>query len=288
MSFIATAEILEPLGLKIIFADIDPVTYTLDPASVGEMLTPEVRALLPVHLYGQPADITPLQAIATEHDLLMIEDAAQAHGAEYNGQRTGSLGIAAAFSFYPGKNLGAFGDGGAVTTRDTDLADRIRQLANHGRTTKYEHAVAGVNSRLDTFQAAILDLKLKELDAWNALRGRWAEQYTQGLNGLPLALPFTAGNRTNVFHLYVVQTDKTETREALLAHLNAAGIGAGIHYPIPLHRQPAFAHLGGKPGDHPAAEQLGETCLSLPIYPHLTDAQVAHVIHSVRDFFGEA
>ncbi|MGE0201137.1 MAG: DegT/DnrJ/EryC1/StrS family aminotransferase [Candidatus Melainabacteria bacterium] len=287
MSFIATAEILEPLGLTIQFADIDPVTYTLDPASVRDILTDKTRVLLPVHLYGHPADMTPLQAIATEHDLLIVEDAAQAHGAECNGQRIGSLGLAAAFSFYPGKNLGAFGDGGAVTTNDKDLADRIRQLANHGRTTKYEHAVAGLNSRLDTLQAAVLDLKLTEMDAWNHQRRYWAERYTEQLSGLPLSLPFVAPGRTSVFHLYVVQTDKTETRDALLAHLNAAGIGAGIHYPIPLHLQPAFSHLPAKPGDFPAAEQLGKTCLSLPLYPHLTEADVDRVVATVRDFFGE-
>lgn len=281
MSFIATAEVLSPLGIKVIFADIDPETHTLDPRRVELLINKKTRAILPVHLYGQPADMAALSQLAEAHGLYLIEDAAQSHGADYDGKRVGSIGKAAAFSFYPGKNLGAFGDAGGITTSDAELAERIRMLANHGRLTKYEHLVEGVNSRLDTFQAAVLLVKLKYLDAWNDQRRRWAALYGELLSGVPgLQLPLAADG--HVYHLYVVQTDR---RDALLACLNEQGIQAGIHYPIPLHLQPAFRYLGYREGDFPIAERLAVQCLSLPMFPELTEAEVRAVASAVWRFF---
>lgn len=283
MSFIATAEILSPLGLRPVFADIDPLTCTLDADKIRPLVTERTRALLPVHLYGQPADMTALSALAEELKLLLIEDAAQAHGAEFQGRRIGSFGKAAAFSFYPGKNLGAFGDGGAVTTNDVDLAERVRLLANHGRLTRYEHAVEGVNSRLDTFQAAVLSVKLRYLDDWNAKRRHWAALYDRLLADIPaLQRPQAAADRTSVFHLYVIQTAQ---RDELLAYLTERGIFAGIHYPIPLHLQPAFRYLGYKEGDFPVAEALGRECLSLPLFPELLEEEVIAVAEAVKAFY---
>ncbi|MCE3233920.1 MAG: aminotransferase DegT [Vampirovibrio sp.] len=283
MSFIATAEILPPLGVKVVFADIDPDTYTLSPEKVHPLITKATKAILPVHLYGQPADMAQLQTLADEHGLLLIEDAAQAHGAAFEGKRVGSMGKAAGFSFYPGKNLGAFGDGGAITTNDTELADKIRMLANHGRLTKYEHAMPGINSRLDTFQAQILSVKLKYLDEWNNQRRHWANQFNELLADIPeITLPHVANNRTHVYHLYVIQTPY---RDELLTFLHEQGIYAGIHYPIPLHLQPAFQTLGYQEGNFPVSEKLGNECLSLPLFPEMTQAEFEAIVHSVRQFF---
>jgi dTDP-4-amino-4,6-dideoxygalactose transaminase len=283
MSFMATAEILSPLGLKAVFADIDPETYTLSPKTVAPLINEKTRALLPVHLYGQPADMTGLKTLADLNQLKIIEDCAQAHGASLNGQRVGSLGLASAFSFYPGKNLGAFGDGGAIVTSDEEFAKKVRMLANHGRQSKYEHLMEGVNSRLDTFHASVLLTKLKYLDEWNARRQRCAVLYGNLLADIPeLTLPKTGENREHVYHLYVVQTAR---RDELLGYLRAAGIGAGIHYPIPLHLQPGLQHLGYRAGDFPVAEQLAKQCLSLPMFPELTAEEVHAVASAVRAFF---
>jgi dTDP-4-amino-4,6-dideoxygalactose transaminase len=284
MSFMATAEVLSPLGLKVVFADIDPDTYTLSPETVAPLINAKTKALLPVHLYGQPAYMAGLSTLAEKHQLKIIEDCAQAHGARFNGQRAGSLGYAAAFSFYPGKNLGAFGDGGGIVTSDAEFAKKVRMLANHGRLSKYEHLMEGVNSRLDTFQASVLLTKLKYLDDWNAARQRWAGLYNQLLGDiLELTLPKVGENRESVYHLYVVQTSR---RDELLAHLQAEGIGAGIHYPIPLHLQPGLRYLGYQAGDFPVAEQLASQCLSLPLFPELTEDEVQTVASAVRRFFG--
>lgn len=301
MSFMATAEVFALLGVKVIFADIDPVTYTLDPDKVRPLITPRTKALLPVHLYGQPADMAALQALADAHHLYLIEDAAQAHGAVFQEKRVGSLGFAAAFSFYPGKNLGAFGDAGGVTTNDDALAEKVRMLANHGRLSKYEHQMEGVNSRLDTLQASILLAKLPHLEEWNQNRRQWAALYDAQLadfNGTPqtdtqvikpnsaiskqcLQLPNSTPDRTSVYHLYVLQTAH---RDALLEALKQAGVQAGIHYPIPLHLQPAFRYLGHKAGDFPVAEQLAQRCLSLPMFPELTAQEVHRVAAEIRNF----
>ena len=280
MSFMATAEILAPLGLKAVFADIDAETYTLSPALVKPLITEKTKAILPVHLYGQPADMSGLQALAEAHNLYLIEDSAQGHAAEYQGKRTGSLGFAAAFSFYPGKNLGAFGDGGAIVTNDDEFAKTVRMLANHGRLSKYEHLVEGVNSRLDTFQAAILLTKLKYLDEWTRQRQQRAILYSELLIGIPeLTLPKTAMDRTHVYHLYVIQTAR---RDELLDYLQTQGIQVGIHYPIPLHLQPAMHYLGYREGDFPVSEKLGRECLSLPMFPELTSEQTDTVCAAVR------
>ncbi len=285
MSFIATAEIFAPLGVKVVFADIDPLTYTLDPAQVQSLINANTKAILPVHLYGQPADLSALKALADAHGLFLIEDAAQAHGSEFNGQRIGSWGHAAAFSFYPGKNLGAMGDGGGITTSDPALADKIRMLANHGRLTKYEHACEGVNSRLDTLQASILLTKLAELDDWNARRQELAAFYDRALQSVSgVTLPRVGDNRSHVYHLYVLQTEK---RDELLAFLQVQGVQAGIHYPIPLHLQPAFQYLNYQKGEFPISERLAEQCLSLPLCPDLIDAEAQFVVAQVQAFFDQ-
>ncbi len=283
MSFIATLEPLTQLGLKPVLADIDPNTYTLDPSCVEKVISEKTKALLPVHLYGQAADMAPLQDLAKAHNLLIVEDAAQAHGARYKNQRVGSLGIAAGFSFYPGKNLGAFGDGGAITTSDEKLADRIRRYSDHGRLTKYEHEFPGVNSRLDALQALVLDIKLKHLDQWNQGRARWASLYNELLADIPeLTLPALGENRTHVYHQYVVRTTK---RDELMAYLKERHIFTGLHYPIPLHLQPAYQNLGYKKGDFPHAESLGETCLSLPMFAELTEDEVRSVAQAIRSYY---
>ncbi len=283
MSFIATLEPLTQLGLQPVLADIDPTTYTLDSVSVAKVITSKTKAILPVHLYGQPADMASLQNLAQAHELFIVEDAAQAHGAKYNGQRVGSLGTAAGFSFYPGKNLGAFGDGGAVITADEQLADRIRRFSDHGRLTKYEHEFPGVNSRLDAIQALVLDIKLKHLDPWNQSRAQWANLYNELLADIPqLTLPVLGDNRTHVYHQYVVCTPK---RDDLMAYLKERNIFTGLHYPIPLHLQPAYQNLGYSKGDFPHAERLGETCLSLPMFAELTAEEIQTVAEAIRTYF---
>lgn len=283
MSFIATAETLNPLGLKVVFADIDPKTYTLNPDQVKSLITPRTRVLLPVHLYGHPADLEALSQLSKAQNLHLIEDAAQAHGSECAGKRIGSWGTAAAFSFYPGKNLGAFGDAGGITTNDKALADKIRMLANHGRLSKYEHQMEGINSRLDTLQASVLLTKLRYLDAGNQRRQQIAKLYNSNFYTIPeLILPEIGENRTHVYHLYVI---KTLYRDELLSHLNQQGVQAGIHYPIPLHMQPAFSYLGYKKGAFPESETLASQCLSLPICPDLKDEEVMAIIAMVQQFF---
>ncbi len=288
MTFIATGEIFTLMGAKPVFADVDPATYTLDPESVKLKITDKTKAIVPVHLYGQPADMKALKAIANDHNLWLVEDSAQAHGAYYNGfnneaQRAGSMGIAAGFSFYPGKNLGAFGDGGAVTTNDDALAEKIRAYSCHGSLVKYEHIYEGINSRLDTIQAAILDIKLKHLDRWSEQRQRLAGLYTEKLSGVgDLILPLVADDRTSVFHLYVVQT---QNRDALMNHMKTHQVFAGIHYPIPLHLQQAFGHLNYQHGDFPVSEQVASNGLSLPLFPEMTDDELERVCQAVKSFF---
>ncbi len=278
-TFIATAAAIEATGARPVFVDIDPETYTIDPALIEPAITERTRAIIPVHLYGQPADMQPIMDIASRHDLRVIEDAAQAHGADYNGQRIGSIGHAACFSFYPGKNLGAYGDGGAITTNDSDLVRRLSQLRDHGRITKYEHGIVGYNSRLDTLQAAVLSVKLRHLDDWNRQRARIAEWYEIDLVGTGLGLPGIRPGSSHVYHLYVVSCPD---REELQARLSSAGIASGIHYPIPLHLQPAFRHLGYRPGDMPRSESVASQILSLPMFPEVTRDQV----RMVADFAG--
>lgn len=287
-TFIATAEAISATGATPVFADIDPATYNLNPAAVEAAITPRTRALLPVHLYGQPANMPALAAIAQRHGLALIEDAAQAHGAEIDGRRVGSLGHAACFSFYPGKNLGAYGDGGAVTTGDEALAGRLRKLRDHGRVSKYVHDEIGYGHRLDALQAAILAAKLPHLDAANAARRRLAARYGELLAGSELVLPHVPQGVTPVWHLYVVRTAR---RDEVLAGLKAQGIEAGIHYPLPLHLQPAYRSLGLGSGAFPVVEAASQQVLSLPLFPEMTDAQqervVAALVESIDWGWGE-
>lgn len=287
-TFIATAEAISSVGAAPIFVDIDPLTYTLDPAHLEAAITPATRAIMPVHLYGQPADMDAIRAIADEHGLYVLEDAAQAHGATWRGQPMGQLGDAACFSFYPGKNLGAYGDAGAVVTNNAELAKRVAMLRNHGRTGKYLHEIKGYGHRIDALQAAILAAKLPHLAQWNSARQRLAARYTQllqPLNAQLLTAPHVAAQASPVWHLYVVCTPQ---RDALLEHLRQHGVEAGIHYPIPLHLQPAYAELGYKRGDFPITERVAASCLSLPIYPEMSHAQQDYVVEQIGDFFAQA
>jgi len=279
-TFIATAEAISHTGATPVFADIDPVTYTLDPERVESAVTPRTKAIVPVHLYGHPADMAPLGEIAERHGLRIVEDAAQAHGAAYRGVPCGSIGALAAFSFYPGKNLGAFGDAGAVTGTNDELLARVRKLRDHGRVTKYEHDEVGFGERLDSLQAAILATKLTRLAAWNDARRCIADRYSEMLSGAPVEVPVERPGATHVYHLYVIRAPR---RDELLTALGQRGIGAGIHYPVPLHRQPAYREL--EAGPFPETERASDEILSLPMYPHMTNDQVDRVVEAVQDFY---
>ncbi|MEZ4868616.1 MAG: DegT/DnrJ/EryC1/StrS family aminotransferase [Caldilineaceae bacterium] len=280
-TFIATAEAISNVGAKPVFVDIDPITYTVSPAAIAAAITPATRAILPVHLYGQPAAMTPINEIAQRHGLLVIEDAAQAHGATWQGQRAGNLAPLACFSFYPGKNLGAYGDAGAVTTNDAALAEQVRLLRNHGRRSKYVHDLVGTNERIDTLQAAILKAKLPYLSQWTTQRQALAARYSELLGDLEISLPQVAPAATAAWHLYVIRTPR---RDDLLRYLQERGVEAGIHYPIPLHLQPAYADLGYRPGDLPVTEAVADTCLSLPLYPEMSTTQQDRVVGLIHDF----
>lgn len=284
-TYIATWLSITSVGATPVPVEPDPRTYNLDPARVAAAITPRTRAILPVHLYGLPADLDPILDVARTHGLKVIEDAAQAHGARYKGRLVGSLGDAAGFSFYPGKNLGAFGDAGAVTTNDAELAERLRLLRNYGSRVKYEHEVLGVNSRLDELQAAFLRVKLEHLTTWNARRLAVARIYDEGLADVPgLVLPHIPAWASPVFHLYVVRHPR---RDALQKHLAAAGVGTLIHYPTPPHRSAAYAASFPDPAALPLATRLGAEVLSLPIGPHLGEDAAREVVRSARSFSSE-
>lgn len=279
-TFIATWLAVTHCGATPVPVEPDAATYNLDPARIAAAITARTKAIIPVHLYGQPADLPPILALARQHGLKVIEDAAQAHGARAHGGTVGQLGDAAAFSFYPGKNLGALGDGGAVTTNDAALAERIRTLRNYGSKVKYYNEVPGYNSRLDELQAALLSVKLTQLPADNARRRTIAALYQRELAGIPgLTLPFVPDWAEPVWHLYVVRHAR---RDALAEALAAQGIGTVVHYPVAPHLQPAYAALGYRLGDLPLAEALQNDVLSLPMGPHLSDAQVLTVAAAVR------
>lgn len=279
-TFIATVEAILMAGARPILVDIDPRTYTLDPAKLEDAITPHTKAVLPVHLYGQPADMDAIRDIAGRHGMWVVEDAAQAHGAEYKGKRTGTLGDIAGFSFYPGKNLGAYGDAGAVVTDDDALAERVRMLRDHGRRSKYEHEVPGFGERLDALQAAILGAKLPHLEAWTEARREHARAYAERLAGAGLVLPQEMPGTRMVYHLFVVRV--RADRDAISAALKAQGIDTGVHYPIPLHLQPALRYLGYSAGDFPESERAAQEVLSLPLYPELTEEQIDYVSHHLR------
>ncbi|MBA2339973.1 MAG: DegT/DnrJ/EryC1/StrS family aminotransferase [Pyrinomonadaceae bacterium] len=273
-SFFATAEAVSTAGATPVFVDADSVSYTIDVGKIEAAITKRTRAIIPVHLYGQTADLDPIFEIAARHDLAIIEDAAQAHGSLYNNRKVGALGRAGCFSFYPGKNLGAYGEGGAVVTNDAEVARRVRLLRDHGSEQKYRHEIIGYNFRLEGIQAAVLAVKLKHLDCWNDLRRRHAARYAELLAGTSLALPREMPYARHVYHLYVVQTNN---RDALHKTLTEAGIGTGIHYPTPIHLQPAYHSLKYKAGDFPTTERQAARVLSLPMYPELRDEQIAQV-----------
>jgi dTDP-4-amino-4,6-dideoxygalactose transaminase len=280
-TYIATWLAVTRLGARVVPVEPSLETYNLDPDRIEEAITPRTRAIVAVHLYGQPADMDSFRTIASRRGLWLVEDAAQAHGATYKGRQVGGLGDAAAWSFYPTKNLGALGDGGAVTTNNPDVADRVRVLRNYGSRTKYVNEIRGVNSRLDELQAAVLRVKLPLLDGWNQRRRRVAERYLDGLRDTALRLPSAAPGVDPVWHLFVVRSD---ARDRLQEHLTKNGVQTLIHYPIPPHRQAAYADLGYPVGAFPIAERIHRECLSLPIGPHLTDGQVGDVIDAVRSF----
>lgn len=280
-TFIATAEAISATGARPVFVDIDPLTYNIDPHQLRSAIGERTRAILPVHIYGQPADMSAINEVAERFDLPVIEDAAQAHGALLQGKPAGSLGRAACFSFYPGKNLGAFGDAGAITTDDDELAHTLRLIRNHGRRSKYLHEVVGYGQRMDTLQAAILSAKLPHLDGWIQARRRLATRYTALLSEMELILPHVAEGSESAWHLYVV---RTPCRDELLDFLRRNDVGAGVHYPIPLHLQPAYSSLGYEKGDLPVTEAVADTCLSLPLYPEMSDAQQERVVEAIRSF----
>jgi dTDP-4-amino-4,6-dideoxygalactose transaminase len=283
-TYIATALAVSEVGADVVLADCDPATYNVDPDAVAGAVTSRTRALLPVHFTGQAAEMRPLLDLAANTNFEVVEDAAQAHGTLYEGRPCGSLGKLACFSFYPGKNLGAYGDGGMVTTSDPGVVERTRRLRNYGERKKYDHVVKGVNSRLDGLQAAFLSVKLPHLPAWNEARARHAEVYSVELAGVgDLRLQQVAAKSTHVYHLFVVET---EHRDALREYLTERGIQTGIHYPVPIHLQEAYSDLGLKAGAFPTSERLARQTLSLPMYPELTTDQIESTTGAIRAFFG--
>jgi len=278
-TFIATVLAIVGAGATPVFVDIDPATGSIDAGAIAAAVTARTRAIVPVHLYGLPVDLDAVMAVAARHNLLVIEDAAQAHGARYKSRRAGSVGHAAAFSFYPSKNLGALGDGGMITTSDDAAAARIRLLRNYGQRVKYYHSVAGTNSRLDTLQAAALRIKLPHLDGWNDARRRHADRYAAALGGV-VRTPIAPQAIEHIFHLYVIETDR---RDSLQAQLKARHIDTGIHYPVPAHLQDACAPLGYRAGMFPKAEAAAGRILSLPMFAELSDPQIDYVADAVRN-----
>jgi dTDP-4-amino-4,6-dideoxygalactose transaminase len=282
-SWISTSWAISYVGARPVFVDIDPLTYTLNPKLVERAITPHTKAVLPVHLYGQSADLRPLLDLAAARGLMLIEDAAQAHGAKYESGRVGSFGRVGCFSFYPGKNLGAFGESGAIVTNDSDIAERIRRLRDHAQARRHEHVEIGYNTRMEGVQAAVLDVKLKYLDDWNAARCRHARRYHDLLKDTTeLELPAETQPDSHVWHLFVALVDPGK-REHLRRALAKSGVQTGVHYPTPIPFQPAYVHLGHKRGDFPVAEKVTASCLSLPMFPELTDEQVAWAVAALKE-----
>lgn len=277
-TFIATAFAISHTGATPVLVDVDPKTFTMNPKLIEGAVTDRTRAVIPVHLYGQPADMEPILSFARDRDLWVVEDASQAHGARYNGRRVGAFGDAAAFSCYPSKNLGAYGDAGIIVTSDEEVLVKIRMLRDQGQAKKHHHELIGHNHRLDEIQAAILNVKLKYLDRRNASRIEIAARYRSLLHGLPLVLPEQALDREAVYHLFVV---RSKNRDDLKNELGDRSIGTGIHYPIPIHLQPAYAHLGYERGDFPVAEMAANEILSLPMFPTLDPQQIEYVAQAI-------
>jgi dTDP-4-amino-4,6-dideoxygalactose transaminase len=280
LTFAATAEAILQVGATIRFADVDPGTGNIDPRRIQEALTPRTRAIVPVHLYGQPAEMDAICQLAAKREIAVLEDAAQAHGARYDGAPVGGIGRVGSFSFFPSKNLGAYGDGGMVVTNDASLADTVRLLRNHGKRAKHDHVVPGFGERLDELQAAVLRVKLRHLDDWNGARRRHAASYDAALRGTQLRLPSVHPKAQSAFHLYVV---RVRERDRVRTQLEQCGVASGLHYPLPLHLQPAFRAAGYGPGDLPEAEAFAAECLSLPMYPELSPAQIDRITHALSD-----
>ena len=281
-TFVATAETIAILGATPVYVDIEPDTFNIDPARIEAAITPRTKAILPVHLYGQPAAMDPIMAIARKHNIPVIEDSAQAVGAAYRGNKVCAIGNVGCISFFPSKNLGCFGDGGMIVTSDAALADKIRVIAAHGSKTRYYHDVLGVNSRLDTLQAVILNVKLPHLEAYNTARRNAAQRYNELLAGLPVTVPHVAAGVEHIFHQYTIRAPK---RDGLAAFLKGKGIPHAIYYPVPLHLQKAFAMSGGKKGDFPVTEQAAAEVISLPMHTELTEKQVQLVTGAVTEFY---
>lgn len=280
-TFIASVSAIDYCGATPVFVDIDPVSFTIDPTAVESAITERTKAILPIHLYGQMADMDPIMAVADRHGLAVVEDAAQAHGAEYRGRRAGSIGRAGCFSFYPGKNLGAYGEGGAVTTGDAEVARLVRMLRDWGAEQKYHHVLKGFNYRLEGVQGAVLRVKMSHIERWTEARRAAAARYDEWLDGSGVGVPKQLDGRRHVYHVYAVRTDD---RAGLMDHLASRGVASGIHYPIPVHLQEAFAELGHGRGDFPHAESAADEVVSLPMFPEITPEQQERVVDAVRSW----
>ncbi len=281
-TFVSTTETIVLLGAKPVYVDIDPRTYNIDPGNIEQAVTSRTKAVMPVHLYGQPADMEPIMELARRRNIRVIEDAAQALGASYKGKKVGSFGEVGCISFFPSKNLGAFGDAGMVVTDDVALGERMRMIIVHGSKERYYHELLGVNSRLDTVQAAVLNVKLRYLDEWNAARRRVAARYSELLEATPVSTPYMSPTGEHIFHQYTVRCPR---RDALAAYLKEKGIPHGIYYPVPLHLQKAYASAGYKRGDFPVAERVADEVLSLPMHPELDKEQLAYITETVKSFY---
>jgi dTDP-4-amino-4,6-dideoxygalactose transaminase len=283
-TFIATAEAITYCKARPMFVDVDPDTFTMNPGELEKSLTRRTKAIIPVHLFGQPADMDPVLEFARANGLFVVEDAAQAHGAEYKGRKAGTMGDAGCFSFYPGKNLGAFGEAGAVVTNDPELRKQIQMLRDHGQSRKYYHATMGWNCRMDGIQGAVLSIKLGHLDEANSLRRKHALEYNQAFAGIDEVLtPFEAKYARHVYHVYAI---RVQERDAILRHLQEKGVGCAVHYPVPIHLQVASRNLGYTKGAFPIAESLADEFLSLPMFPELTEVQIEYVAHCVSQAAG--
>ena len=283
-TFIATAEAITYCKARPVFVDVDKDTFTMDPAKLERALTERTKAIIPVHLFGQTADMDPILEFARAYGLFVIEDAAQAHGAEYKGRKAGTIGDAGCFSFYPGKNLGAFGEAGAVVTNDPELRYQIRMLRDHGQSRKYYHSLMGWNCRMDGIQGAVLSIKLRHLDKANSLRSKHAAEYNQAFAGIDEVLaPFEARYARHVYHVYAL---RVQDRDAVSGRLQEKGVGCAVHYPVPIHLQEACRNLGYKKGAFPIAENLAEQFLSLPMFPELTEEQIEYVAECVSEVVG--
>ena len=281
-TFIATTEVISQVGAKPVFVDIYPDTCNMDVSKIEQKITENTKAIIPIHLYGQPADMDPILEIAQKNDIAVIEDACQAHGANYKNKKAGSMGAVGCFSFYPGKNLGAFGEGGAIVTKDEAIAQKIRMIRDHGQNKKYFHDLEGYNGRLDAIQAGVLRIKLKRLNDWNKARRQNSACYNELLSEIPSVNLLTEAEfAESVYHLYVILVDD---RDGLQQYLNSKSIATGLHYPLPLHLQKAYAHLGYKKGAFPVTENIADRLLSLPMYPELTRDQIEYVVQSIKEY----